>query len=54
MLNISTMGILKGKANPETPGGEKRIQLGTKKRHPLKMGFLSTLGSKYSLYGKNE
>ena len=24
MLNIATMGILKGNANPETPGGEKR------------------------------
>ena len=24
MLNISTKGILKGNANPETPGGEKR------------------------------
>jgi len=23
MLNIATMGILKGNANPETPGGEK-------------------------------
>ena len=24
MLNIATMGILKGNANPETPGGGKR------------------------------
>ena len=24
MLNISTKGILKGNANPETPGGGKR------------------------------
>ena len=27
MLNIATMGILKGNANPETPGGEKRPHL---------------------------
>ena len=33
MLNISTMGILKGNANPETPGGEKRPPKG-RKVHP--------------------